>query len=65
MISALSKRSLLLFLSLALTLFSALLIPPASALTPAEVSLDVSIRSSRKAPKIPFLPAKTLPILFL
>jgi hypothetical protein len=40
MISALSKRSLLLFLSLALTLFSALLIPPASALTPAEVSLD-------------------------
>ena len=40
MSSALSKRSLLLFLSLALTLFSALLIPPASALTPAEVSLD-------------------------
>jgi dipeptidyl aminopeptidase/acylaminoacyl peptidase len=40
MISALRKRSLLLFLSLALTLFSALLIPPASALTPAEVSLD-------------------------
>ena len=40
MISALSKRSLLLFLSLALTLFSALSISPASALTPAEVSLD-------------------------
>jgi dipeptidyl aminopeptidase/acylaminoacyl peptidase len=40
MISALSKRSPLLFLSLALILFSALPIPPASALTPAEVSLD-------------------------
>jgi dipeptidyl aminopeptidase/acylaminoacyl peptidase len=40
MISALSKRSLLLFLSLALTLFSALSITPASALTPADVSLD-------------------------
>ena len=40
MISALSKRSLLLFLSLALTLFSALSIPTASALTPTEVSLD-------------------------
>ena len=40
MISALSKKSPLLFLSLALILFSALPIPPASALTPAEVSLD-------------------------
>jgi dipeptidyl aminopeptidase/acylaminoacyl peptidase len=40
MISAISKRSPLLFLSLALTLFSALSITPASALTPAEVSLD-------------------------
>jgi dipeptidyl aminopeptidase/acylaminoacyl peptidase len=40
MISALSKRSPLLFLSLALILFSALPIPPASALSPAEVSLD-------------------------
>jgi dipeptidyl aminopeptidase/acylaminoacyl peptidase len=40
MISALSKRSLLLYISLALTFFSCLSIPPASALTPAEVSLD-------------------------
>ena len=40
MISALSKRSPLLFLSLALILFSTLPIPPASALSPAEVSLD-------------------------
>ena len=40
MSSALSKRSLLLFLSLVLILFSALPIPSASALTPAEVSLD-------------------------
>ena len=40
MISALSKRSLVVYLSLALTFFSALSIPPASALTPAEVSLD-------------------------
>ena len=40
MISALSKRSPLLFLSLALIFFSALSISPASALTPAEVSLD-------------------------
>ena len=40
MISALSKRSPLLFLSLALILFSASPIPPASALSPAEVSLD-------------------------
>lgn len=37
---ALSKRSLLLYFSLALTFFSCLSIPPASALTPAEVSLD-------------------------
>lgn len=40
MISALSKRSLAVFLSLALTFFSVLSIPSASALTPAEVSLD-------------------------
>jgi uncharacterized protein len=40
MISALSKRSLLLYFSLALTFFSCLSTPPASALTPAEVSLD-------------------------
>ena len=40
MISALSKRSLAGYLSLALTLFSALSIPPASALAPTEVSLD-------------------------
>jgi uncharacterized protein len=39
MISAPSKRSPLLFLSLVLIFFSVLLIPPASALTPAEVSL--------------------------
>ncbi len=39
MISALSKRSLAVYLSLALTLFSALSIPSASALTPAGVSL--------------------------
>ena len=40
MISTLSKRSLLLYFSLALTFFSCLSIPSASALTPAEVSLD-------------------------
>ena len=40
MISALSKRSLLLFLSLALTLLFTLAAPSAFALTPAEVSLD-------------------------
>lgn len=40
MSSALSKRSLLLYFSFALTFFSCLSIPPVSALTPAEVSLD-------------------------